>query len=93
MYNEPGHVLCFRSSEAQLVGISVMTKLLVKNVPAMRVKNKNVVNNFSTDMSHFFIHENKIFEFVCFSRFKTPTNEPRKPPNLAKNRKLFCQIS
>ena len=32
----------------------------------------------------------KIFEFVCFPRFQNSINDPRKHPNLAKNRK-FCQ--
>ena len=47
------------------------------------------------DIEHYF-HEfvcfkKKIFlEFVCFPRFQNSINDPRKHPNLAKNRK-FCQ--
>ena len=47
------------------------------------------------DIEHYF-HEfvcfkkKFFFEFVCFPRFQNSINDPRKHPNLAKNRK-FCQ--
>ena len=48
---------------------------------------KDIEHNF-----HKFVCFKKkcFFEFVCFPRFQNSINDPRKPPNLTKNRK-FCQ--